>query len=44
MTETSSQTCYICECKPKSFNDIKIVKKRQKKTENYKFKLSALQE
>ncbi|KAL4088601.1 hypothetical protein QTP88_015577 [Uroleucon formosanum] len=42
MTGISSQTCYICGCKPKEFNNIDNVINRPSITENYRFGLSTL--
>ncbi|XP_025419390.1 uncharacterized protein LOC112689765 [Sipha flava] len=42
MTSTSSQSCYICECKPKNFNDIDKVIKIPTNPDNFKFGLSTL--
>jgi hypothetical protein len=44
MTGASSQTCYICGCKPTRFNDIDSIKNIPNKTENYRFGLFTLHE
>lgn len=42
VTNTSSQTCYICGCRPSQMNNLDQVFERQIKTENLKFGLSVL--
>jgi len=43
MTNTSSQSCYICGGTPKNFNDIDNIKKRHVNPQHFKFGLSTLQ-
>jgi len=42
MTETSSQTCYICGVTPKNSNNIDELTKKKIKEDNLKFGLSSL--
>lgn len=42
MTNTSSQSCYICGCTPKNYNNIEKIKNMPTNSENFKFGLSTL--
>lgn len=43
ITDTkSTQTCNICGATPKDMNNLKQLRKKENKTENYKFGLSTL--
>lgn len=43
VTETkSSQTCCVCNATPKQMNNLELLSKREKRTDNYKYGLSTL--